>query len=97
MVSSISEKIVRAAILAEPEKYKGQTIPVVGEHIPYSRLGDVISAVTGKTVKCALALRSLSVPLCTLLLNMRSSVCCYPYARASTSTSTSIVSRIEGE
>ena len=41
-----------AAVLEEPEKHKGKTIPVVGEHISNPTIAQIISDVTGKTVKC---------------------------------------------
>lgn len=38
-------------MLAEPEIYKGQTIPVVAQHTSYPEIAETISAVTGRTVK----------------------------------------------
>lgn len=42
---------VSAAVVNDPAKYKGQIVPVVGEHISYPEIADTISSVTGKTVK----------------------------------------------
>lgn len=42
-----------AAVLQDPQKYQGKSVPVVGEHISYPTIAEIISEVTGKTVKCA--------------------------------------------
>lgn len=51
VLDNYADVYVCAVVLAEPEKYNGQTIPVVGEHISYTEMAEVISAFTGKTVK----------------------------------------------
>ena len=40
-----------AAILEDPQKYKGKSVPAVGEHISLSTMAQIVSDVTGKTVK----------------------------------------------
>ena len=43
-----------AAILEDPSKYKGKSVPAVGEHIGLPAMAHIVSDVTGKTVKCAI-------------------------------------------
>jgi hypothetical protein len=42
---------VAAVVLADAAKYKGQTIPVIGESIAHPDMARIISEVTGKTVR----------------------------------------------
>ncbi len=41
-----------AAILEDPKKYKGKSVPALGEHISLTDMAQIVSDVTGKTVKC---------------------------------------------
>lgn len=41
-----------AAVLEDPQKYNGKTIPVVGEQISQPEMAQIVSDVTGKNVKC---------------------------------------------
>ncbi len=40
-----------AAVLEDPQKYNGKTIPVVGEHISQPEMAQIVSDVTGKNIK----------------------------------------------
>ena len=42
-----------AAVVNDPAKWKGQSIPVVGQHISNLDVAQIISNVTGKTVRRA--------------------------------------------
>ena len=48
---SYADTLCAAVVFDSGTNFIGATIPVVGEHISYARLAEVISQVTGKTVK----------------------------------------------
>ena len=42
---------VPAAVLEDPQKYQGKTVPVVGERISYPAMAQIVSDVTGQTIR----------------------------------------------
>lgn len=38
--------------MEDPQKHQGKTVPVVGEQISYPDIAQILSDVTGKTVRC---------------------------------------------
>ena len=65
-----------AVVLADPAKYEGQVIPVIGESITHPEMARTISEVTGKTVRSALSMFTHHTQAHVLLLLNRKPPCC---------------------
>ena len=50
LLDCLQQLHVYAAVLEEPHKYLGQTIPIVGEHLSYSEMAKILSEVTGMLI-----------------------------------------------
>jgi len=51
VILTFDSALCNAVALADPDAYKGKTLPVVGEVISLPQIAETLSSVTGKTIK----------------------------------------------